>query len=206
MECVNRLGLLFDFLALWLVAPDILGEGWLRAAERRTDRGVRIIPEVGVVLAMLLVAALASLALVEQVWSPLMLTLLLMLGMVALTMAMVLVMVPGKRLIVRLLFAFEVVAFWGVMVQTSTMLEMWERARGLPNWLLALVMWVTALGGAISGVAAGVIVLSWVEDNVVFPLLGRLADDAHIRRRWRHTGMGLFVFGVLLQVIGTSLS
>jgi len=66
----------------------------------------------------------------------------------------------GIRIIPRLLFAFWAVAFWGMMLQTSTMLERWERTRGLPDWALALVMWAIALGGVISGVAAGVIVVS----------------------------------------------
>jgi len=36
---------------------------------------------------------------------------------------------------------------------------------------------------------------------VLFPLLRRLADDAHIRRRGRDIGAGIFVVGVLLQFI-----
>jgi hypothetical protein len=206
MHWLGRLGLLFNVLALWLAAPEVLGERRLRAIKRGVDRGGRIIPEVGVALGVLLVAALALVARVERVWSPVLLILLLMLGMVALTMAMVLVMVPGKRLVVRLLFAFEVVAFWGMMLVTSTMLEMSERTSGLPGWLLALVMWVIALGGALSGVAAGVIVVSWLEDNVAFPLLERLASNERIRRRWRDRGIGVFMFGVFLQLTGTLLS
>ncbi len=40
-EWLNRIGLLFDFISFWLVAPEILGEERLRKLENIIENGIR---------------------------------------------------------------------------------------------------------------------------------------------------------------------
>jgi hypothetical protein len=44
MEWVNRVGIVLEFLSFWFAAPEILGEGRLRALERRVEKQVRQLP------------------------------------------------------------------------------------------------------------------------------------------------------------------
>jgi len=49
---VNRVGVVLEFLSFWLAAPEIVTEirrdegEWLRALERRVERGIRVLPTV----------------------------------------------------------------------------------------------------------------------------------------------------------------
>jgi hypothetical protein len=61
MQWVNRLGLLFDFLAFWLVAPEVFGERRLRELKRTLERVLSWLSQATLWALVLMVMAVASL-------------------------------------------------------------------------------------------------------------------------------------------------
>jgi hypothetical protein len=59
-EWVNRIGLLFDFISFWLVAPEILGEERLRKLENIIENGIRGCGAISTLLATGLLIVLGS--------------------------------------------------------------------------------------------------------------------------------------------------
>jgi len=67
---VNRVGIVLEFLSFWFAAPEILGEGRLRALEQRVEQGIRVLPWValGVMGAVGMILQVVF-ALIAKSWS-----------------------------------------------------------------------------------------------------------------------------------------
>jgi hypothetical protein len=207
VEWVNRVGMLLEFLSFWFAAPEILGEERLRALERKLEHWIErnlaefllvsVLISVGTLMWWLIPEwmfhfeyeswefqeTLAKTALeAMRAFGWLFLTQ--VLGFV-LGMALLLILTAAHRPWLLVVLVLALATTVSVLALTG-----WTNAR---VWRTLSLAWVIGL----------VPLFMAMVDVMVAPLLQRLADDSHIRRRSLVVGAAMFMVGMVLQLIAT---
>ena len=203
MQWVNRLGLVLDFLAFWFAAPEILGEDRLRAMEGRLEKGTSVLSALGFasVVGLALIIAVMLLPDLATEWMAGESKIKSGASVVAVLVASVMVVlvvvasvgwsagkVKPSCLVVAAIVLFALfLALEGYGLLVPVVAVMCTEAVGLLAASVAL---------EVTGEAARA-----VQTKVIEPIVRKLADDGHVRRRSLAVGAVLFVLGFFLQLV-----
>lgn len=208
-DWLNRVGLVFDFMAFWFAAPEILGVDRLRAIENKLEQGLQRLPIVVYLFSFVAYIVISNL-----------------------TKSQLSLMPNTTSIILQILSLWFVVAsiVYGLLYFPAeftrdkplpdNMLEMIQQSNWpplfqiigsiiitgfLPSFLVTIILGPSKLSefGLLFNAAFVAVVATHLTIPFIRLVLAVLANDESIRQRWFLTGALLFVLGFVFQFVAT---